>query len=336
MVGQIVVKESAKDFTFVVGEHFKTIMQADAVAVSTVKALIEEYNNSRDKERRAAIEEEILTITAPGRKIENKSDGRFEMDLVGNMYLKGTKTPISEFLAQKLLEYIDAGISVEGLVKFWQRLLLNPDPAVQSQLYSFLEHNGHPITPGGYFLAYKSVNVKKRYDKDTGEEIRDVQYDEDTGEEIEKTLTQDMVFAPIHKGPHGMKIKVGEPVTMPREECDSDPNVTCSAGLHVGNMDYVGTFGGSCSVVLEVLISPTDVVAVPTDYNNTKMRTCKYFPIAISNGENENIFLESDYDEHQKGYLEEEVSKRKEASQEAIAIIEEAIQERGDILDSLY
>ena len=26
---------------------------------------------------------------------------------------------------------------------------------------------------------------------------------------------------------------------MPREECDSDPDVTCSAGLHVGSMVYV-------------------------------------------------------------------------------------------------
>jgi hypothetical protein len=336
MVSNIIVKESKTDYTFVIGESFKRLSKKDSSLVAEVKALIDKHNTSKEIEARAAIIAQIEEITKPGRRIEQESDNRFELDHDGNMYLKGTKTPISEYLTRQLLDYIKNDISVDGLIKFWQRLLLNPDNRVQEQLYGFLENNGHPITPGGYFLAYKSVNVKRKFDKETGEQIVSRTYDEDTGELLEETYTQDMEFVPMHNGAHGMKIKVGEPITMPREECDSDPNRTCSAGLHVGNMDYVGTFGSGASVILECLISPTDVVAVPTDYNNTKMRTCKYYPIAITNGENKAIFLEEDYDEHQKGYLEEQMSSYKDKAAEAIKTIEDTIAINGDVLDSLY
>ena len=152
------------------------------------------------------------------------------------MYLKGTSDPIPEFLAKKLLEYIDKGLNVEALVNFWKNTLLNPDKGVRQQLFGFLEHNGHPITDKGYFLAYKAVKVARKYDAETGEEVVSIRYDENTGERIEETLNQSMTFKPYHSGAHGMTVKVGEPITMPREECDSDPEVTCSAGLHVGSM----------------------------------------------------------------------------------------------------
>jgi hypothetical protein len=36
-------------------------------------------------------------------------------------------------------------------------------------------------------------------------------------------------------------------------------------------------------------------VSIPVDYNNTKMRCCEYFPISITNGVNDKLFLENDY-----------------------------------------
>jgi hypothetical protein len=49
--------------------------------------------------------------------------------------------------------------------------------------------------------------------------------------------------------------------------------VACSAGLHVGTYDYALRF---TRFVIEVLVDPRDVVSVPTDCNDQKMRTCKY------------------------------------------------------------
>ena len=66
------------------------------------------------------------------------------------------------------------------------------------------------------------------------------------------------------------------------------------------------------------------------------MRTCRYYPIAISNGENEEIFLEEDYDVYQKDYLSEEMAKYKTKVEEKIAEISASNKETGDIIDSLY
>jgi hypothetical protein len=78
-------------------------------------------------------------------------------------------------------------------------------------------------------------------------------------------------------------IMLGEAVAMPREECDNDPNNTCSSGLHVGAPGYVAGFGGNSKTnyILACLVSPMNVVAVPYDYDFEKMRTCEYLPYAI-------------------------------------------------------
>ena len=137
-----------------------------------------------------------------------------------------------------------------------------------------------------------------------------------------------MTFKPFHRGSHGMTIKVGTPITMPREECDSDPDRTCSNGLHVGSMAYVDDFGHGDSVILEVLVSPRNVVAVPTDYNNTKMRCCEYYPIAITNGQNDDIYLESDYAAHDHKYINEDIVQYEESKREVIKDIERELSER--------
>lgn len=336
MLGQIIVKESSKDLTIIIEGDFKTLLKADKEACKKVKALIAEYNAERLVAKRTEIKDKLLGELSPAKRIELASDKQFELDNDGNMYLKGTKDPIPEFLAGQLIKYLEEDIDIEGLVLFWKRLLLNPDTHTREQLYKFLENNGHPITSRGYFLAYKSVAVKRKFDKETGEEVINVEYDEDTGKKVTEKFTHELTFKPHHSGDHGMVIKIGEPITMPREECDNDPNRTCSAGLHVGSMEYVGDFGCGNKVVLECLVSPTDVVSVPVDYNATKMRTCKYYPIAISNGENEEIFLEADYDDRQKEYLAEEMSKYKTKVEDKIAEVTAAITEAGDVIDSLY
>lgn len=94
--------------------------------------------------------------------------------------------------------------------------------------------------------------------------------------------------------------------------------------LHVGSMAYVKDFGhgGSDSAILEVLVSPRNVVAVPTDYHNTKMRVCEYYPYAISNGENSAIYLEEDYINHDKKQLEAELVEFEKYKLEALAKLE--------------
>ncbi len=108
------------------------------------------------------------------------------------------------------------------------------------------------------------------------------------------------------------EIIIGKPAQQNRDECDSDPNRTCSEGLHVGSMDYVSGFGhGEDCTVLECLVSPSNVVAVPKDYNNTKMRCCEYYPIGVSRGEKTERFVESDYSEFVDTDLDERLKNLK-------------------------
>lgn len=73
-------------------------------------------------------------------------------------------------------------------------------------------------------------------------------------------------------------IKIGEPVTMDRNLCDSNQEHTCSSGLHVSGKEWLQNnyFG---DVGLMVLVNPADVVAVPPKDSYGKMRTCAYYPI---------------------------------------------------------
>lgn len=79
-----------------------------------------------------------------------------------------------------------------------------------------------------------------------------------------------------------MTIRLGEVVSMDREKCDSDPNSTCSTGLHVGAPKYVTDFyKHENQFILAVLVNPAHVCAVPTDYAYQKMRCSEYYPYAI-------------------------------------------------------
>lgn len=155
----------------------------------------------------------------------------------GNIVIDGRKIP--EVLTDRVLNFKDKGLPFEPLVKFAKKLLDNPSYNSRMMLYKFLEHNGHPITKNGNFIAYKKVRTD---------------------------------FTDCHTGK--MDNSVDTIVAMPREEVDDNPDNTCSSGLHVAAYNYANTF--SSGHLLEVEVDPKDVVSVPNDYNGEKMRVCRY------------------------------------------------------------
>jgi len=116
---------------------------------------------------------------------------------------------------------------------------MNRDDSAIDGLFKFLKSAKIPINKEGNILTYKKIN-KNYTDCYTGK----------------------------------ISNKIGETVTMPREKVDDNPNQTCSSGLHVCSYSYLSAFGGEKLVVCEV--EPQNVVAVPNDYNNAKMRCCEY------------------------------------------------------------
>jgi len=166
----------------------------------------------------------------------------------GTLYYKGKMFPLE--LSKKVLEFRDKNIPFKHLIRFWKNLKSNPSYNSRQMLFKFLEINNHPVTEDGCFLAYKSVTKS-------------------------------------FKDHHTQKFnnKPGKTVSVARDQVDDNPNNTCSRGLHVAAWNYAKDFG-SDRLLVSVKIHPKDVVAVPTDYNGTKMRVCKYKVLEVLTEEN--------------------------------------------------
>lgn len=67
---------------------------------------------------------------------------------------------------------------------------------------------------------------------------------------------------------------VGKTVQVPRSQVDENMDKTCSYGLHTCSKNYLKHYPGQ--KILKVLVDPADVVAIPRDYSDSKLRCCKY------------------------------------------------------------
>jgi hypothetical protein len=177
----------------------------------------------------------------------------------GIVHVDGDALP--ESLSVRVLDFFNNNLPFEPLLKFWAKLKNNPSFNSRQMLFKFLEHNGHPITTEGNFIAYRAVR-NDFSDKHTGK----------------------------------MDNSVGNVVEIDRSKVDDNPNNTCSHGLHVATMSYAQTFGSGDDKLLDVEVDPSDVVAVPTDYNGTKMRVSKFKVVAESQGLIEKALVTSAYE----------------------------------------
>lgn len=182
-------------------------------------------------------------LEGPARKLE---EALRDSELSETVHVKdGVVTykgkPLDNYVTKKILEFLRAGFPVSPVVKFLEKLMQNPIPRVVNRLYQFLEHGSIPLTPEGDFVAYKVVREN---------------------------------FLDKHSGT--MDNSPGQVVKMERWEVDDNENNTCSSGLHVCSYEYVHVFGGTGDRLVACLVNPINVVSIPTDYNNTKMRVCEY------------------------------------------------------------
>lgn len=147
--------------------------------------------------------------------------------------------PMHNALTNRMVQMLSDGFTIDPLVYFMNNLMDNPSRNAVEELYGFLEKNNLPITPDGYFLAYKKVR----------DDYKDV-----------------------YSGT--MDNSVGQVVEIPRNQVDDNRDNVCSSGLHFCSHEYLKSFSGDRVVILK--INPRDVVSIPTDYNNSKGRTCRY------------------------------------------------------------
>lgn len=203
-------------------------------------------------------------------KVENKDKGVEVRDSV--VFVNGRSLP--NLLSGRIIEYTNLGLSIKPLVEFAKRLYNNPSNTAVMRLFECLDHNHHPICEDGRFLAWKRVRGD---------------------------------FKDIYSGKFDNS--PGKTPSVNRNEVDEDMDKTCSHGLHVASFEYASRNYGSnkSDVLLEVLVDPADVVAIPRDYNNQKMRTCGYEVVQVckeertdrlvtATGETSTLEADDDYD----------------------------------------
>lgn len=209
----------------------------------------------------------------------------------GNVKIYGDEVhykgmPVVNSLAERLVQLIDDGFEVTPWINFMENVMSNPSKDSRERLFTFLEKNKSPITEDGHFIGFKRIRSD---------------------------------WTDIYTG--NMDNSVGNIVEMPRDEVDENNERTCSTGLHVAASIYLDTgptkfTNTTNSRTIVVKVNPRDVVAVPHDYDETKMRTCRYEVLSevevgqIKEVESQNIYgdaplRESFVEETKNTYVDE-------------------------------
>lgn len=196
----------------------------------------------RDKSEDAAAFERLMApIKALTGNMPTPSNGKVE--IVGReVHYNGV--PVHSIMTERMLDLMDEGFDISPWERFMEKLYLNPSFTSVTELYGFLEFADLPITEDGDFIAYKYVS----------ESYRD-----------------------CYSGTFDNSI--GATCEMPRHQVNDNREITCSTGLHVCSWEYLPNYMRGCKVVM-VKVNPANVVSVPKEYRNTKMRVCKYEVIA--------------------------------------------------------
>ncbi len=177
--------------------------------------------------------------------IEAWADGEFKVEGSVIVYQDDS---VPDAISKRIMAMITAGDDASPLLHFYERLDRNPSSRSVTQLFGFLNHGNIPLEPDGTFLAYKSV--KGDYT------------DHYTGK---------------------ISNKPGATPKVKRNKVSDDPNHACHFGLHVGALDYARNFGPGGRIII-VRVDPENVVSVPNDSSQQKMRVCTYEVVGDWNG----------------------------------------------------
>lgn len=229
--------------------YFKTAMGLtvffsghDPISVAKQNALYA----SLDEKLREGDTDDLYELASLAARVKSHSKGKFilvEQDGRNVVLLHGK--PMPSTLSEFTLQFVEQGFNTDFIERFWKNLCQNPSEQSRESLYAFLEANNMTLTDDGCFIGYRS--------------IRENWTDHLTGT---------------------MDNSIGATVKMDRAGVDPNPENTCSSGLHVAAWDYVSNFGYRESRLVEVKVNPRDVVTVPPDYNQQKMRVCEFVVIS--------------------------------------------------------
>lgn len=184
-------------------------------------------------------ENELLSLIDIPQSIAKFSNGKVTIENNKVMY-EGEE--IKGQIANRIIELMNDGYDYLPYIKFLEKLMSNPSAWALESAYRFLDQKGLPITEDGDVIGYKSV--------------RQDYFDWYSG-----TINNAV----------GAKIK-----RLPRNKVDDNRLQACSFGYHIGGIGYVRNFHGSEGRVMLVKFNPADIVSIPADSAQDKIRVTYY------------------------------------------------------------
>lgn len=163
--------------------------------------------------------------------------------------------PLADFIV-KIAQTSDNKDSYLAYVNFAEKVAQNPSDESREHLFTFIRTHGLTITKDGDVVLYKGV-------KADGGSIHHG-YGIVDGKAMNGSLPNE----------------VGSVLEFPRSKVDANRSVGCSTGLHAGTHEYASGF--SQGRLLTVLVNPRDVVSVPSDHSNAKVRVSRYTVLEVN------------------------------------------------------
>ena len=233
---------------------------------------------------------EFLRLMQTGHTIENWSEGDFEF-VDGFLFYDGE--PVRKVITQRIMQMKKEGWDHQPMLKFLSNLYENVSHRAVNEFYDWIQHKGLAITPEGYILGYKGVDV---YDG--------VDQDDLNGNALTQGDLVDKYTGCSHRN------NVGDTVIMKRRRVDDNCNNGCGSGLHAGTYEYGCNWAGHGGKVVLVKIDPRNVVSIPTDCDFQKLRCSEYEVVGVAREVIESAVVEDsyfdDYDEYDEEYEEED------------------------------
>ena len=182
---------------------------------------------------------ELLDLIDVRHAVIRYSDGRITIDGDDIVRLDGQAIP-DGYIARYALQLLNDHQPLAPVCRFIEKCNENPDrQLVESGDISWFVLSAHyPIDHDGYLLVAKAVNT------------------DFTSKHDRTTLNSP-----------------GQIVEMPRHQVTKDPHILCAPGLHLGNWNYVESWG---STRVMCRLHPRDIVSVPYEYHAEKLRVCRY------------------------------------------------------------
>lgn len=196
----------------------------------------------------------ILGLLSPGIILDGMFRSVSERVSIRNGIVHMDGDPVQNELADSIVNYYNAGEeNFLPLVNFMEKLQTNPNPHSVEHLFRWLKQHRFAIHSDGDIVAYKGVS-----------------------QDFKSSNSGYGIINGIECDGH-LPNNIGNIVEMPRSKVTFDPRNGCSFGLHVGNWSYASSFANQ---VILVKVNPRDVVSVPTDSSDQKMRCCRYHVVA--------------------------------------------------------